>query len=248
MNTRRLCQCAGMWISTQTCANDKMCECGCPHLLPWEETSAAGCQRPPVRVRPAAADWLACRTDPLSAGAEAAAEEICMRRNSCLIRQTFGPPSEMLWVCPACTNERRVCWTGNLLCMLEVTDWQGFHAAESLKNNVEMVSNVAEMSNISWKHNSWDREKIYTWQLCKILQINNNVSKHSAHSVITFTTSNRRFGTKFCPCVNAQRMNPTDPLRKICDNSDDLLTFHLSLSCTLISKANISMLAHWTEV
>lgn len=166
-----------------------MCECGCPHLLPWEETSAAGCQRPPVRVHPAAADWLACRTDPLSAGAEAAAEEICMRRNSCLIRQTFGPPSEMLWVCPACTNERRVCWTGNLLCMLEVTDWQGFHAAESLKNNVEMVSNVAEMSNISWRHNSWDREKIYTWQLCKILQINNNVSKHSAHSVMAISPS-----------------------------------------------------------
>lgn len=70
MNTRRLC----LWMShmcTSMCKWQNVCVC--LHLLPREETSAAGCQRPPVGLRPAAADPPACRTDLLSAPAKAAA-------------------------------------------------------------------------------------------------------------------------------------------------------------------------------
>lgn len=87
-NTRHLYLCVEachLLISTQVCANDKMCERVCLHLLPWEETSAAGYQRPPVGLRLAAADLPARWTDPLSARAKTAGRRAPRRETAVLL-------------------------------------------------------------------------------------------------------------------------------------------------------------------
>lgn len=136
VNTRHLCLCASVWMShmyTSMCKWQNVCVfvCVCLHLLPWKETSAAGCQRPPVWLRPAAPDWPACRTDQLSAWAKAAAGRSVRGETAVLLDRPMarhlrqcGSPCLPKWK-PGVSN---MDVTGNLLCMLEVTDWQGFHA------------------------------------------------------------------------------------------------------------------------
>lgn len=103
-----------------------MCERVCLHLLPWEETSAAGYQGPPVRLR-LAARWLTSSLNwstvcaDLNCSGKTSAE-----RNSCLIRPSHHMPSDTERPRPVWTNECMVCemwqhqeifppcWTGKI--------------------------------------------------------------------------------------------------------------------------------------
>lgn len=155
----------------------------CLHLLPWKETSAAGCQRPPVWLRPAAADWPACRTDLLSARAKAAAGRSVRGETAVLLdrpvarhlRQCgYAPFAQMKAWCVKYGSDRKSSLhagsnrlTG-FSCMLE-----------GLKLKLKWSETWQNCQTYPEQHSSLGRKKIDTGQLCKTFLIN-NLFKHSA--------------------------------------------------------------------
>ena len=127
-NTRRLCLCAGMWMShmhTSMC-NDKMCVCVCVCVCVSAPASLGGniCCRvsEATCLTPSCSRWPAGRpAELIQCLLKQQQEDQCAEKQlSLLDRPTARHLRQSGWK-PGVSNVEA---TGNLLCMLEVTDWR----------------------------------------------------------------------------------------------------------------------------